>query len=129
MADIDDKENMSPVRATDNGSPLKMSSPLKPSKKARSRSIGPGGLEEMALARQRSPDKSRRRVREASDTRYLVGHVSNHDQSAMTQIIQLPPKSILPSKSEEQKRKEARRKSLGKHCCLSLTEARNNTDG
>lgn len=31
----------------------------------------------------------------------------------MTQIIQLPPKGILPSKDEAQKRKEARRKSLG----------------
>ncbi|KAF1345560.1 Spc7 kinetochore protein-domain-containing protein [Delphinella strobiligena] len=93
MTDIGDKENMSPLRLRRSVSPAKTSSPPKPTKKARSKSIGPGGLEELESAKQKSPKPSRRR-------------------SAMTQIIQLPPKGILPSKDEAQKRKEARRKSL-----------------
>ncbi|KAL1305229.1 hypothetical protein AAFC00_002146 [Neodothiora populina] len=95
---MEDKENMSPVRSTFDLSPLKMpaanksTSPPKASKKskARSRSIGP---EELEATRRTSPVKGRRR-------------------SAVTQVIQLPPKGILPSRDEELKRKEARRKSL-----------------
>lgn len=102
MTDIGDKENMSPLRLRRSVSPAKTSSPPKPTKKARSKSIGPGGLEELESAKQKSPKPSRRR-------------------SAMTQIIQLPPKGILPSKDEAQKRKEARRKSLGMQLVPSLS--------
>lgn len=59
MADIDDKENLSPVSARKNVMASMTLSPPKPSKKARSNSIGP---EELEHARQKSPNRSRRRV-------------------------------------------------------------------
>ncbi|GAB7353697.1 hypothetical protein MBLNU459_g4101t1 [Dothideomycetes sp. NU459] len=90
MADLEDKENCSPVRLGSYATPhLKSPSPRKPVKKARSKSIGPGGLDEATAPEQKSPDRDRRK-------------------SAFTPA----PKSILPSKEDEAKRRAARRKSL-----------------
>lgn len=63
MADIEDKENFSPVRLGDPAnSQLKSPSPRKAGTKARSKSIGPGGLEEADAPKQLSPDRNRRKV-------------------------------------------------------------------
>lgn len=64
MADITDKENVSPLRSPYKAKSARMSiSPVKAAKKGRSKSIGPGGLEgAMDEPRRTSPSKDRRKV-------------------------------------------------------------------
>ncbi|KAG8631045.1 hypothetical protein KVT40_000185 [Elsinoe batatas] len=86
MADLLNKENVSPVRRS--LSPSKGSSPSKVSRKGRSKSIGPEGIleQQKPIA---SPNKNRRKSSFAP-----------------------APKSILPSEEDVARRREARRKSL-----------------
>ncbi|KAF2223658.1 Spc7 kinetochore protein-domain-containing protein [Elsinoe ampelina] len=86
MADLLNKENVSPVRRS--LSPSKRSSPSKVSRKGRSKSIGPEGIleQQKPIA---SPNKNRRKSSFAP-----------------------APKSILPSEEDVARRREARRKSL-----------------
>ncbi|KAF2153275.1 Spc7-domain-containing protein [Myriangium duriaei CBS 260.36] len=88
MAELLNKENVSP--SLHSSSPVKSAStsPTKSSRKgARSKSIGPDGI--LGSQKTTSPDKDRRKSSFAP-----------------------PVKSILPSKEDEAKRREARRKSL-----------------
>ncbi|TKX18425.1 hypothetical protein C1H76_9214 [Elsinoe australis] len=89
MAEILNKENLSPNRQSVSPSKTIGSSPVKVSRKGRSKSIGPteGILEQQKPTA--SPNKNRRKSSFAP-----------------------APKSILPSKEDEAKRREARRKSL-----------------
>ena len=86
MAELLNKENLSP--GLHSSSPVK--SPAKGSRKSRSKSIGPEAI--LSLQKSTSPNKDRRKSSFAP-----------------------PVKSILPSKEDEAKRREARRKSLGMH--------------
>jgi kinetochore protein Spc7/SPC105 len=98
MADTDAKENIADglIAKTSLTAPVSFDapalSPRKPSRKTRSKSIGPGGLTE-------------------SETPTLKQSSGNRRKSAFIPAV----KSILSSNDEdEKKRKEARRKSLGR---------------
>lgn len=91
MADLINKENVSPVRL--HSSPFKAGHPSpgrKSSRRPRSKSIGPGAEDVLGPQKPSSPEKDRRK-------------------SMFAPMV----KSILPSKEDEAKRREARRKSLG----------------
>lgn len=63
MEDIDNKENLSPVRRSPSKRVGASLSPAKPGKKPRSKSIGPGGLDGVAEQKTRaSPNNNRRKV-------------------------------------------------------------------
>lgn len=107
----EDKENMAPLTSSDplqrkgNRSP----SPKKASKKTRSHSIGPGGLD--GSDNTDNDVKNRRKV-------YRTARAQTY---ARASLLTNPPKSafpatksILPTKDEEAERKAARRKSLGR---------------
>ena len=89
MAEIHDKENISPRRSSRSPHKLSFESPAKGTRKSRSNSIGPGS-EARSPHKTKSPAKDRRK-------------------SSFVPVV----KSILPSKEDEAKRREARRKSLG----------------
>lgn len=61
MADIENKENFSPVRLELDAPPTKASPSPKKQKKGRSKSIGPGGLDG-ADEKHQSPKFDRRKV-------------------------------------------------------------------
>ncbi|KAK5170827.1 hypothetical protein LTR04_003085 [Oleoguttula sp. CCFEE 6159] len=90
MTGIQDKENMPPpVFETEYSATAKSPSSRRTTRKPRSKSIGPGGLE--------APDP-------------LKENTGNRRKSAF--IPTSAVKSILPTKEDEEKRKAARRKSL-----------------
>jgi len=63
MAEINNKENMSPVRPSPHATKLPSITPSPSKKKSRSKSIGPGGLDGVLEEQKKSsPDKNRRKV-------------------------------------------------------------------
>lgn len=91
MANTDGKENIADGLLANTKSKAAASSPVKSSRKARSKSIGPGGLGELEAPA----------LKESS---------GNRRKSAFIPAV----KSILASNDEdEKKRRDARRKSLG----------------
>ncbi|GAM84331.1 hypothetical protein ANO11243_023250 [Dothideomycetidae sp. 11243] len=89
MAEILNKENLSPGRRSMSPQKSPFTSPARSSRRGRSKSIGPGAEAILESKKSSSPGKDRRK-------------------SSFAPAV----KSILPSKEDEAKRREARRKSL-----------------